>query len=144
MIEIDSALSLFNKYGYSSITTHPYIYQSGDSLGICYTYEDEDFGTLERIKVCKQLDEIKDFLEKQKWLESNAKNKRVRMILDNYESYNPKVIFLRNDKMMVQGEMADIDEYDRKEALRKSMDMASQLIYEAGDLLLVYNEIKSN
>ena len=45
MIEIDSALSLFNKYGYSSITTHPYIYQSGDSLGICYTYEDEDFGT---------------------------------------------------------------------------------------------------
>lgn len=143
MIEIDSALSLFNKYGYSSITTHPYIYQSGDSLGICYTYEDEDFGTLERIKVCKQLDEMKDFLEKQKWLESNAKNKRIRMILDNYESYNPKVMFLRNDKMMVQGEMADIDEYDRKETLRKSMDMASQLIYEAGDLLLVYNEIKS-
>ena len=143
MIEIDSALSLFNKYGYSSITTHPYIYQSGDSIGICYTYDDEDFGILERIKVCKQLDEMKDFLEKQKWLESNGKNKHIRMILDNYESYNPKVMFLRNDKLIVQGEMADVDEYDRKEALRKSMDMASQLIYEAGDLLLVYNEIKS-
>ena len=123
MIEIDSALSLFNKYGYSSITTHPYIYQSGDSLGICYTYEDEDFGTLERIKVCKQLDEMKDFLEKQKWLESNAKNNRIRMILDNYESYNPKVMFLRNDKMMVQGEMADIDEYDRKEEFTDFIDI---------------------
>ena len=63
MIEIDSALDIFNKYGYSSITSHPYIYQSGDNIGICYTYEDEDFGTLERIKVCKSLEEMKDFFK---------------------------------------------------------------------------------
>lgn len=143
MIQIDSALALFNKYGYSSITTHPYIYQFGDSVGICYTYDDEEFGTLERIKVCKQLDEMKDFLEKQKWLEDNGKNRHVRMILDNYESYNPKVLYLRNNKLMVQGEMVDVEAYDRKEDLRKSMDMASQFICEAGDLLLIYNEIKS-
>ena len=42
MIEIDSALDIFNKYGYSSITSHPYLYQSGDNIGICYTYDDED------------------------------------------------------------------------------------------------------
>lgn len=143
MIEIDSALDIFNKYGYSSITSHPYIYQSGDNIGICYTYEDEDFGTLERIKVCKSLEEMKDFFEKYKWVETNGKTRHVRMILDNYESYNPKVMYLRNGKIMVEGEMADIDEYDRKEELRKSMDDVHQVIYEAGDLLLVYNETKN-
>ena len=56
MIQIDSALELFNKYGYSSITSHPYIYQSGESVGICYKYIDEDYGELERIKVCKTLE----------------------------------------------------------------------------------------
>ena len=44
MFNIDSALELMNKYGYSSITSHPYIYQAGESLGVCYTYVDEDYG----------------------------------------------------------------------------------------------------
>ena len=62
MISIDNAIEVFNKYGYSSITTHPYIYHSGDTIGICYTYEDQDFGLLERIKVCKSIEEIDEFL----------------------------------------------------------------------------------
>lgn len=143
MLNIDSALELMNKYGYSSITSHPYIYQTGDSAGICYTYVDEDYGKLERIKICKTLEELQEFLEMYKWVEKNGKQRHVRMILDNYESYNPKVMCLRNDKIMVEGEMADIDSYDRKEEARKSMDEVSKIIYEAGDLLLVYNEVKS-
>ena len=143
MIQIDSALELFNKYGYSSITSHPYIYQSGESVGICYKYIDEDYGELERIKVCKTLEEMQEFFESFKWYENNGKVRHVRMILDNYESYNPKNMYLRNDKIMVEGEMFDIDSYDQKEQLRKDMDQVSKVVYEAGDLLLVYNEIKS-
>jgi hypothetical protein len=143
MLNIDSALELMNKYGYSSITSHPYIYQTGENLGICYSYEDEEFGKLERIKICKSLEELQEFLESFKWLEKNGKQKHVRMILDNYESYNPKVMFLRNEKIMVEGEMADIESYDQKEAARLSMDDVSKMVYEAGDLLLVYNEIKN-
>ena len=143
MFNIDSALELMNKYGYSSITSHPYLYQSGESLGVCYTYMDEDYGKLERIKICKNLEELEEFLEAYRWVENNGKQRHVRMILDNYESYNPKVMFLRNEKIMVEGEMYDIDSFDQKEATRQSMDRTSQLIYEAGDLLLVYNEIKN-
>ena len=143
MLSIESALELMNKYGYNSVNSHPYIYQSGESVGICYTYVDEDYGTLERIKVCKSLNELKEFLEAYKWLEKNGQRRHVRMILDNYESCNPKVMFLRNEKVMVEGEMFDIDSYDQKEAARKGMDQVSKLVYEAGDLLLVYNEIKS-
>lgn len=143
MFNIDSALELMNKYGYSSITSHPYIYQTGDTLGVCYMYEDEDYGKLERIKICKSLEELEEFLEAYRWVEKNGKQRHVRMILDNYESYNPKVMFLRNEKIMVEGEMYDIDSYDQKEAARQGMDQTSKIIYEAGDLLLVYNEIKN-
>ena len=143
MFNIDSALELMNKYGYSSITSHPYIYQAGESLGVCYTYVDEDYGKLERIKLCKNLEELEEFLEAYHWVEQNGKQRHVRMILDNYESYNPKVMFLRNEKIMVEGEMYDIDSYDQKEAARQGMDQTSKVIYEAGDLLLVYNEIKN-
>ena len=143
MLNIDSALELMNKYGYSSITSHPYLYQNGETFGICYTYIDEDFGKLERIKICKTLEELEEFLEAYRWVEKNGKQRHVRMILDNYESYNPKVMFLRNEKIMVEGEMYDIDSYDQKEAARQNMDQTSKIIYEAGDLLLVYNEIKN-
>ena len=117
-MNIDSALELFNKYGYSSITSHPYIYQAGESIGICYKYIDEEYGELERIKVCKTLEEMEAFLSSFKWLEENGRIRHVRMILDNYESYNPKNMFLRNDKIMVEGEMNDVDSYDQKESMR--------------------------
>ena len=142
MLNIDSALEIMNKYGYSSITSHPYIYQTGESLGVCYSYVDEDYGKLERIKICKTDEDLEEFLKAFSWVEKNGKQRHVRMILDNYESYNPKVIFLRNERIMVEGEMYDIDSYDRNTVARQSMDQTSKIIYEAGDLLLVYNEMK--
>lgn len=142
MLNIDSALEIMNKYGYSSITSHPYIYQTGESLGVCYSYVDEDYGKLERIKICKTDEDLEEFLKAFSWVEKNGKQRHVRMILDNYESYNPKVIFLRNERIMVEGEMYDIDSYDRNTVARQNMDQTSKIIYEAGDLLLVYNEMK--
>lgn len=142
-MDFDSVLELLNKYGYSSITSHPYIYQFGETMGLCYSYVDEEYGYLERIKVCKNLEDMEEFLKAFKWVETNGKLRHVRMILDNYEGNNPKVMFLRNEKIMVEGEMYDIDNYDAKEAKRKDMDDVSKVVYEAGDLLLVYNEVKS-
>ena len=140
-MDFDSVLELLNKYGYSSITSHPYIYQFGETMGLCYSYVDEEYGYLERIKVCKNLEDMEEFLKAFKWVETNGKLRHVRMILDNYEGNNPKVMFLRNEKIMVEGEMYDIDNYDAKEAKRKDMDDVSKVVYEAGDLLLVYNEV---
>ncbi len=142
MLNYDTALEMLNKYGYSSMTMHPFVYQSGDSIGVCYTYTDEDYGVLERVKICETIEELEDFLKKFQWYQQNARTYHVRMILDNYETINPKVMFLRNDKIMVEGEMFDIDNYDLRESQRVNLDDTSKVIYEAGDLLLVYDEIK--
>ncbi len=142
MLDFDAVLELMKKYGYSSTSIHPYIYQNGDNIGICYTYIDEEYGLLERIKIFDNIEAFEEFLKEQSWLKSNGKNYNVRMILDNYESSMPKVLYLRNEKVMVEGEMADIDNFDLRESQRKQMDEVSQILYEAGDLLLVYDEIK--
>lgn len=143
MLDYDTAIELMKKYGYSS-TTHPYIYQNGDSLGICYTYDDEDFGPLERIRIFDKVEDFELFLKQITFVKNNGRKFHIRMILDNYESTNPKVLFLRNEKLMVEGEMFDIQSFDAREAQRDQMDDVSKLIYEAGDLLLIYDEIKSS
>ena len=142
MLDYDTVLVLMRKYGYSSTSIHPYIYQNGDNLGICYTYIDEEYGLLERIKIFDNIESFETFLKEQNWLKSNSKNYNVRMILDNYESSMPKVLYLRNEKIMVEGEMFDIDTFDFRDSQRKQMDDVSKILYEAGDLLLVYDEIK--
>jgi len=143
MLDFDTALELLKTYGYSSATAHPYIYESGESIGICYSYTDEDYGTLERIITFQTKEEMEEYLKAQEWVKTNGLNRHVRMILDNYESINPKILYLRNEKLMVEGEMYDIDNYDYRESQRKQMDDISKIIYEAGDILLVYDEIKS-
>ena len=143
MLDFDKALELMNKYGYTSISVHPFIYQNGDTIGICYTYVDEEFGLLERIKIFENEEEFEEFLKKLNWVQTNGKVHHVRMILDNYESINPKVMYLRNEKVMVEGEMFDIENYDAREAMRADMDDVSKIIFECGDLLLFYNENKS-
>lgn len=142
MLDYDTAIELMKKYGYSSTTTHPYIYQNGDSIGICYTYDDEDFGELERIRIFEDKESFEFFLKQLDFVKKNGRNYHIRMVLDNYESTNPKVLFLRNEKLMVEGEMFDIESFDYREMQRDQMDDVSKIIYEAGDLLLIYDEIK--
>ena len=48
MLDFDAVLELMKKYGYSSTSIHPYIYQNGENIGICYTYIDDEYGLLER------------------------------------------------------------------------------------------------
>ena len=143
MLDFNAALELMAKYGYSSSTTHPYIYEAGESIGICYLYNDEDYGTLERVKICETLEELEEFLKQLDWVKKNGLLYHVRMALDNYETMNPKPIFLRNEKVMVEGEMYDIENFDYRENQRSQMDEASKILFEAGDLLLIYDEVKN-
>ena len=142
MLDVEASLELLKKYGYSSTNSHPYLYQSGDTIGICYTYVDEDYGTLERIKIFDSYEAFEEFLKQMDWLKKNGLNYHVRMCLDDYESINPKTLFLRNEKLMIEGEMDDIETFDFKEAQREQMDEATKILYEAGDLFLIYDEIK--
>lgn len=143
MLDFDIAIELMKKYGFSSTSAHPYIYQNGDTIGICYTYNDEEYGQLERIKLFDNAESFEEFLKQLQWVKNNGLNYHVKMSLDNYEIMNPKVLFLRNGKVMVEGEMFDIENFDYRESQRLQMDDVSQLIYEAGDLLLCYDEMKA-
>ena len=142
-LEYDDALDIMQNYGYSSASIHPYIYQNGDDLGICYSYVDADYGTLERIKLFESAKELDDYLKQMKWLETNGPLYHIRMALDNYETVYPRILFLRNDRIMVPSEMEDIETYDYNLSKRENLDDTTKILYEAGDLLLVYDELKA-
>lgn len=143
MINFDSALDLMRKYGYSSTSVHPFIYKKGDTIGICYSYVDENYGILERVKFFDNLEIMEEFLKKITWVKANGKANNVRMILDNYETVDPKVLFLRNEKIMVKGEMEDIEGFEARAAAQAKMDEVSKVILQAGNLLLVYDDLKN-
>lgn len=143
MLDFDTALSLMRKYGYSSTSVHPYIYKKDETVGICYSFVDENFGILERVKFFDNPAIMEEFLKRISWVKQNGKNYNVRMILDNYESIDPKVIFLRNEKIMVKGEMFDIEGFDRRASEQQKLDDISRIILQAGNLLLVYDDLKN-
>ena len=93
MLDIDETLELMKKYGYSSTSVHPYIYQSGEDTGLCYTYIDEDYGSLERIKIFDSLDSFEENgiklnltginIDNNKIITSASYVKNVKLIIDD-------------------------------------------------------------
>ena len=142
-LDYDEAYTLLQKYGYNSASTPPYMYQNGDDIGICYSYVDAEYGPLERIKLFEDEESLEEFLKQMKWLETNGQMYHVRMVLDNYETVYPRIIFLRNERIMVPGEMEDIETYDYNQDKRENLDDVSKILYEAGDLLIIYDELKA-
>ena len=64
------------------------------------------------------------------------------MVLDNYELKEPKIMFLRDNRPMLIGEMFNIEAYDQRNEQKKLLDKKARMMYEIGDLLLVYDEMK--
>ena len=64
------------------------------------------------------------------------------MILENYETVNPKVIYLRNEKIMMKGEMFNLEQFDAMEARKKEMDEMSRILLESSNLLTYYDSVK--
>ena len=142
MLDLDTILELFKKYGFSSATVHPYIYRSEEAMGICYSYYDEEYGGLERIKLFDDIDSFEKFLKDLSWVKENGKNYHIKMALDNYETLIPRILYLRNEKVMSDKELSNIADYDYKRSQKYKMDELSHIMAEAGDLLEIYNEIK--
>jgi len=142
-LDFDTALEVLNAFGYTSTNDPPYIYEKGDDLGVCYAYIDAEFGLLSRVRIFKTKEDLEEFLKEIDWIRDNGLYYNARMILDNYESTFPKVLYLRNDKIMVAGEMYNIEEIDFNLRNRENLDEVTQMLYAAGDLLMVYDEVKA-
>ena len=96
MLDFNTALELMKKYGYDSASLHPFIYSKDNTIGICYSYVDDNFGILERTFYFSTVEEMDQFLKEFKWCKEHGKENNVRMILYNYEIVNPKVLYLSN------------------------------------------------
>lgn len=142
MFDVNSALNVMKKYGYDSTSLHPFLYKKDNSIGICYSFVDDNFGILERIFLFSTLEEMDEFLKELHWFKQNGKANNVRMILENYETVNPKVIYLRNEKIMMKGEMFNIEQFDAMEAQKKEMDEMSRILLESSNLLAYYDSVK--
>lgn len=143
-MNIDSVLELMRKYEFSSTTVPPYLFVKGNTVGLYYAFTDLNYGYLERVKYFDDMDQVEMFLKKFAWIRDNGEKYKVRMVLDNYEIINPKIMFLRDEKIMVKGEMEDIDGFEAKKLEQEKLDRVSRLILTAGNLLLIYDEIKNN
>lgn len=143
MLTLESALTLFRKYDFNSTTSFPYLFSSDNNVGLVFLYYDDDYGTLQRAKIFDNEEILEDFLKKYRWYLDNGLSNNVRMVLDDYEIMNPHVIFLRNNIAMVKGEMFDLEGFKLREAQIEQLDLVSRAVFEAGNLLLIYDSIKS-
>ena len=141
MLDYNIALELLQKYGFSS-TEHPYIFFNEPHVGLCYVINDENYGRLERKKLFTDITIYEEFLKKLAWMRDNSFKYNVKMVLDNYEIEDPKIMFLRDNRPMLIGEMFNIEAYDERNEKKKELDKNARLLYEIGDLILVYDEIK--
>lgn len=141
MLDYNVALDLLQKYGFSS-TEHPYLFWDEPNVGLCILVDDENYGKLERRKIFKDIYQYEEFLKKLAWMRDNASKYNVKMVLDSYETKEPKILFLRDNRPMLIGEMFNIEAYDERNVQKKMLDKKNRILYEIGDLLLVYDEIK--
>lgn len=142
MLDLETAINLMKKYGYTSTTVHPYIYMVNNVIGVCYSFIDERFGVLERVALFRTSSEMDDFLKKYQWFKINGKKNNVTMKLDDYENPSPNIIYLRNGHVMAFDEMFNLEKYDNLEVQQKALNEVGRYISEAASLMDYYNARK--
>ena len=135
MITIDNALKILNKYGYSSKTVHPFLYINNKDVGINYSYIDDKYGITERIAIFHSTQEMDNFLKKLQWFKLNGKQKDVKLKLNNYEISNPEILLIRNNHVMTDDEIFNIDAYDRREEKNRQLSHTKRLLLEVESLM---------
>ena len=138
MLTVNGALNIIRKYGYNSKTSHPYLYLKGKDIGINYSYIDKKYGIIERIQLFKNEIDLENFLKKYQWYKLNSRNKNVVMELSDYESKNPKIIYSRNNHVMTDNEIFDLDNYDKKKESNKKLSRPKKILAEVENLIERY------
>lgn len=143
MLDLDTALELLKKYGYTSTSVHPYIYKNNDTIGVCYSLIDEKYGFLERVALFRTKEEMDDFLKKYQWFKQNGKANDVDMLFDRYDTPSPNILYYRKGKLMAADEMFNISKYDEEEVVKEEKEVVSTYIDVATNLIKYYDEIKN-
>ena len=121
MIEIEKAIKLFNKYGFNAKDSHPYLYIKNKELGAMYAINDNKYGFIERIVFFRYDTDLDKFLKRLSWFKKNAKKYNVQMKLNNYEVKSPNLLYIRNNHVMTDEEMFNIEDYDKMQAKKEKI-----------------------
>ena len=142
MISFESALKVFKKYGYNSKTVHPYLYKNNKEIGVNYSYIDNKFGITERVVSFHNEIDLDLFLRRYQWYKLNGKKYNVTLKLNNYEVSNPEVLYIRNNHVMTDAEMFNIESYDKREKNNLKLSDTKRYLIEAENLMEHYYQEK--
>ena len=144
MMTLESALKIFKKYGYNSKTVHPYLYKNNNEIGVNYSYIDSKFGITDRVVSFHNEIDLDLFLRRYQWYKLNGKKYNVQLKLNNYEVPNPEVLYIRNNHVMTDAEMFNIDSYDKREKSNLKLSSTKRYLIEAEELMDHYYQEKAN
>lgn len=144
MLDSKTAISLLQKYGYTSTSVHPYLYKVDSNIGVCYSYIDEKFGSIERVSLFKSVEEMDEFLKKYQWYRLHGKENNITLTLDDYEKENPQVIYLRNGHVMADDEMFNLDKYEAMDQQKSQLEVIDRYLLECDNLINQYNLSKES
>lgn len=142
MISFESALKIMKKYGYKSVSNSPFLYKNNNEVGISYSYIDDKYGITQRVVSFHNDIDLELFLKKYQWYKLNGKKYDVKLKLNNYEVSNPEVLYIRNNHVMTDNEMFNIETYDKTEAKNQKMSNVKRLLHVAEDLMNHYYQEK--
>ena len=144
MLTIESALSVLKKFGYESKDSFPYIYKNNNDIGINYSYIDSKYGITDRIITFNNIYEMELFLKKYQWYKLNGKKYDVKLKLNNYEISTPEVLYIRDNHVMSNDEILNIEGYEKNKRRNEKLNHTNKLLLEAEKLMNYYYLEKSN
>ncbi|MBE6159226.1 MAG: hypothetical protein E7159_05325 [Firmicutes bacterium] len=142
MITFESALKVLKKYGYKSKDSQPYLYKNNKEIGINYSYIDDKYGITDRVISFRNDIDLDMFLKKYQWYKLNNKKYDVKLKLNNYEISSPEVLYIRDNHVMTDDEMFNIDSYDKTKKKNNRLSHAKKKLIEAENLMNHYNNEK--
>ena len=115
MLTINETLEVLQTYNIHSHKYEPTVYQNKNQIGICLDIKDSLFGYLTRAFTFNTKEELNDFLKGFFWYKNNHQKYDIKLTLDSYDTYNPKLIYKYQNSLITLQEMLNINNFLEKE-----------------------------
>lgn len=148
MLAIDDALQVLRSYNINSKKYEPTIYQNANNTGICMDIKDSLFGYLTRIFIFNDKEELDHFLASFFWYKKNNQIYHIKLILDNYQTKFPKIIYQYKDQVITLENMLNMENYLLEEGKEKEEQNEKEFylksIHELTNYLINFKQLKEN
>ncbi len=86
------------KFGYYSTKREPYVYDGVLGVGVSYSFKDPVYGSLSRIFIPNDNNDLEDFLNKYYFYKKYNSKYHLNLILDDYKIPNPRINLSLNEE----------------------------------------------